>query len=284
MKNFDLVTGLNFLLEALYYDGFTTGNKILFDYLPTYPRKFKANMAGVIKVFEYCAKTFLYSTRNTKLTISFKLTNYTKEMVYFRVNFKIDQKLDRLNENYLKIARTAASELKVSMLIARDEITLDFGMGLTQNSVEPLGLKSEDIKKYKAVIAYSDDDGFKILTNQLKNIGIDVKPKHDFAVLKMHIEDKIYRPNLVFLYKKIIDNRVEFEQILEYKKLKGFSIIAICDNDDFLDDKIKNDVIVLRQPYTYDVLCAVLNMAYMMQTNAENMGGGSRNYVLKMLR
>lgn len=282
MKEIDLVTKFNFLLEGLYYDGLNTSNKIIFDYSTAYPRKFILKDSSILKIIEYCTKIFLYSTKNTKILISFQLTNYDTSMVYFRIFIRVNKNLDNLNRKYISMANELSKKHSINTIIKKDEIAIDIKIQLSPNIKENnIKLKNNDIKKYKAVVAYNDLDSFEILSSQLKAIGIEIKPKNDYQTLIKHLKDGIYKPNIIFLHKKIVDNKQDFDEILKLKKVKKFHIVVICDNDSYIDDVIKKEITILRQPYTYDTLCSILNSAHSSKINTEDKscllgGGGAR--------
>ncbi|AQW81528.1 hypothetical protein [Campylobacter pinnipediorum] len=268
MKEFDLVSGLNFLLETLYYDAISTNNKILFDYDLSYPRVFVGEKERLIKTLEYSAKSLLYANTQSQIIISFKLTNYDRNRVFFRITINLNENnqsnntLDKKNIQYLN-KWIKYSDYEV--IINNNKIILDIKLTLgskRDSFYEFFHLNShfEKSKKYHTLVAYENKDGFNILKNQLLSMDINIIQKNDYETFMKHMKDAIYKPNLIFLYQDFLTKKNIFEEIYKIQKIKNFSIIIICDNENKIDKKITKDSIILRQPYTYDSLIAILNL------------------------
>ncbi|CAD7286804.1 hypothetical protein LMG7974_00092 [Campylobacter majalis] len=261
---FSLVNRLNYLLEAIYYDAFATKNIVLFEYDPTYPRVFMNDVGGIISSLENAIKAHLYATNNNKILVKFKLTNYNAEHVFFRIFFDAQNDIQSLDDRYITELQKIVKKNNYQIIMVDDaKIHINVAMQLNKTAKEhKIQLKNNYIKKSHAVIAYDDRDGFEILYKQLKHIGIEVKQKHDYANLKAHLSDAIYCPDIIFIQNSYLENQQEFAEILNLQKFRKFQIIVIYDKDEKTQNNIKIHTIALRQPYTYDILIAVLNLAY----------------------
>lgn len=273
MKYIDFVEKLNLLLEALYFDAIDSGNSVVFEYDPSYPRVYAIDAHNIIKSIEYTTKSYLKILKNARVHINFKLTNYNSDTLFFSVFFRSNIEIAGTHdEELLGLAKQHAKDAG-SKLIVIDKTTMVLSTYaiLDKNSKNNITLKNPKINSYYAVIAYEDNEAFEILRKILKFIGIKTGSRNDYENFKKHINDGIYHPSIVFLHKKYLKNEQNIKDILLSKATKNFSIVIICDDCDALDERLQNEVIVVRQPYTYDSIIAALNLAY-----EQKMGGGRR--------
>ncbi|QKF61016.1 hypothetical protein [Campylobacter curvus] len=270
-QNIDFLELMNFFLDAIYKDAKESSNAVIFDYDPSYPRRYDIDATNTIKAIENLTKIFLYSQTKAKILIGFKLVNYSSSQIHFNVTIRCDKTPSQTDERLLNKAKECALAAEASIEIPKgNEFLLQIKATLAGNfrGKNSLELQNEVIKKYSAVIAYENEAGFHILSNQLKFVGINVRSTSDYQSLKRHVTDAIFKPDIVFISKAFLNDEAEFEELLKFKKLKNFCIVAICEDDENFD-KNAGEVIILRQPYTYDVLRAVLDMCYAVKLGAK---------------
>lgn len=257
--NVDILDRINLLLEALYEDAKASKNIILFDYDMAYPRIFQTDVLPLIKACEFLVKYMLSNQSSSRILFEFKLTNYAREHVVFDINITPSKPLQpNYDDKYLNLAKRqiklANMELKLNQAGANMAIKL---LSSKIPPHQPLQIINSGIlKKYHALISYPDLKGFEILKNQLEYLGINVRPSNDYLSAYAHIINPIYMPNLVFIHKSDIMSEHDKNEILKAKKLKGFSVIIICENDSNLSGF--DDFLILNQPYTYDMLYAII--------------------------
>ncbi|MBR8464906.1 hypothetical protein KDE13_00835 [Campylobacter sp. faydin G-140] len=279
MKSINFIERLNLFLEAIYYDAKANENTLLFEYDPTYPETYELDASNVIKVIENISKMFIYSQHNAKILISFKLVSYGDNILFFNVTISSNKPFEHKNEELLNKALEYAKIADISVINDKDDkIILEIKARSVSNAnfKNKLSLKDQNTKKYNAIIAYEDEVGFKILYNQLKFIGINVRPSSNYESLKRHVTDGIYKPDLIFVQKKFLDDIDKAKNLLEFKKLKNFIIVAICEGDENFSQELKKQIIILRQPYTYYILNTIFTK--FIKTNN---GGGDGKIVLK---
>lgn len=261
----DLLERINLLLEGIFRDAKNTGNVVIFDYDFSYPRVFENDPHHIIKALEYMAKFLLFNQKNSRILMSFKLTNYSTDFVIFDMILTPSKPIESgFDEKYLNLARKDMSRLYSKIDILKDRIKTSVKLK-NAKSISHLShtvLNLEKFKKYHAVISYPDDKGFEILHRQLTQLGINVRPTSDFLNAYTHIINPIYTPNLVFIHKDDIISSKDKAEILRAKSIKNFGIVIICEKDDVLYEEDENDFMVLRQPYTYDILTAILTFTY----------------------
>ncbi|MBE3022347.1 hypothetical protein [Campylobacter sp. 7477a] len=265
LKEIDFIERINLFLETIYYDGERHANTILFEYDPSYPRVYKIDASNTIKCIENLTKIFLFFQSECEILIKFKLANYNTNRILFNILISSSERLKEFDQELLNAAKEYGD--KAGIIIRQDKngnFILDIEVELASDAqpTKSLDINNQAIKNYNAIIAYDNKNGFKILSNQLKFIGINVKPSSDYESLKQHITDAIYNPDLAFVQKVFLEDEQNLNELLKFKKMKHFCIVAICETDEIFKPEIKQELIILREPYSYDILRAVLDMCY----------------------
>ncbi|WP_169752248.1 hypothetical protein [Campylobacter mucosalis] len=266
MKEIDLVERLNLLLDALYYDAVESENILLFSYSPAYPRRYVLNADAIIKTLELVSKIYLSSLHRAEILIDFRLTNYDTKQVFFMISFISDKYTTAIDEYLIKQALQSAKEYDARISIDKNAITIDIKAIFVKNQpISNINFINSAISSYHALIAYDCKDGFDILSSYLKFMGIKVNPKNDYEIIRRHIEDAIYFPAVIFIHKDILTRPGEFETLMRYKRVKKYSIVAICDGASDLPVYMEDEVIILKTPFTYDTIVGILNVCYVRQ-------------------
>ena len=255
----DFLEQLNFFLEALGLDARKSGNVLVFEYDPSYPRIYEIDAANVIKTIEYAAKIFLFSQSGARILVRFRVANYNSKNVNFDVIISSNKPLQAVDENFGAKMRSYAKTARADVKIQEDKILIKISGILPDAGIENrLTIKSGFLKKYNALIAYNDETAFEILSKQLKFIGMNVRPKSDVKIFREHVINGIYKPDIVFLQKDFLTDEAAFSELLKFQKRKRFCVVIICEDANparFWDKSF----VKLAQPYTYDVLRAAIN-------------------------
>lgn len=258
----DLIERLNLLLEGLGQDAKNSGNVILFDYDMSYPRAFSTNPIFVIKAIEYLSKYLLFNQRQSRILIEFELSTFTTQNVVFNIILAPSRQIsESFDKKYLNLARKEIANIESELVIKQNEILLSVRLACsktpTKQAYEFIPLAQ--LKRYHALISYPDTKGFEILRAQLEFLGINVRPSSDFLSAYTHIINPIYIPNIVFIYKDDIISARDRAEIIHAMKIKNFSVVVICEDG---AQSFEKDFITLQQPYTYDTIYAILNIAH----------------------
>lgn len=259
----DLLDRLSLLLEGLYEDAKQTKNIILFDYALTYPRVFQTDVLPIIKSCEYLNKYLLFNQSSSRILFEFKLTNYARDHVVFDINLSSSKQIEEgYDDKYLNLAKRQIKLAGIELKLNKNGANMSVKLYTTKEPPKQIlpNISQSVIKKYHALISYPDLKGFEILKSQLEYLGVNVRPTNDYLSAFEHIINPIYTPNLVFIHKNDILSEQDKKDILKAKKIKGFNVIIICENDINLNNF--DEFLILNQPYTYDMLYALITVSY----------------------
>lgn len=260
----DILYRMGLLLEGLFEDAKQSKNTILFNYDLSYPRVFTTDMLPILKACEYLNKYLLFNQENCRILFEFHLTNYTRDHVLFDIILSPSNPIQSsFDDKYLNLAKRQLKSNGLELKISKEGITISTKLNMQNKARREnfMPVPENVLKKYHALISYPDIKGFEILKNQLEYLGINVRPTNDYLSAHAHISNPIYTPNLVFINKDDIMSEQDKKDIIKAQKIKGFSIIIICENDTNI--KGLDDFIILRQPYTYDTLYAIIAESYL---------------------
>ncbi|MFL1706423.1 hypothetical protein ACHJH3_05405 [Campylobacter sp. MOP7] len=176
----------------------------------------------------------------------------------------IHVKMNKESRKFLNLARKLAvqnrSDIKFDFDTANSiKISTNITMQLSDTKSNTLdNVKINKNNNIKALIAENNSHAFKILKKDLELIGVEVKPSGDWRIIKRHIEDVIFNPDIVFIQSAII-NTAAFKEIESFFVDKNIAMVIIKNNkyQYKLDSKIY--IQYLPQPYTPDVLINILN-------------------------
>ncbi|BCX79670.1 hypothetical protein [Campylobacter sp. 19-13652] len=259
----DLLDRISLLLEGLYEDAKQTKNIILFDYALTYPRVFETDVMPIVKACEYLNKYLLFNQSSSRVLFEFRLTNYARDHVVFDINLTSSKQIESsYDDKYLNLAKRQIKLAGIELKLAENTINMSIKLATSKEPPRQSlpSINQSILKKYHAIISYPDIKGFDILKSQLEHLGINVRPTNDYLSAFEHIINPIYTPNLVFIHKNDILSEQDKKEILKAKKTKGFSVIIICEND--VNLKGFDEFFILNQPYTYDMLYAIISVSY----------------------
>ena len=124
--------------------------------------------------------------------------------------------------------------------------------------------KIKNPKNFSALIAEPNPHSFNIIKKDLEFIGIDVKPSNEWGIVKRHIEDMIFRHNVVFIEESLLREIDDALSKLLIEKNIALVVLKTTNNPVNLDPKIR--VWTLIQPYLSDSLVRILNEAYEFKT------------------
>lgn len=277
----DILESMFFLMNSLNEDSKKNNNTVLLDYNMNYPRTFDADFSNVVKLIDALTQTMLLNLSNSTIIIKFLLSNYSKRQIKFTISvwannsfytdsisksmihttmtpksrkfFRLAQEISNKNGSAVSFQYESKGYLKASA-----DISLDLSDAKT-DTLE--GLKIEYPKNFTVLIAEKNQYSFDILKKELEFMNIDVKPTSDLNIIKRHIEDNIFRPDMVFMQADIIDD-TNLKDIESYLINKKICLVIIKNNHDGL--KINPNIYVqyLSQPYTPDTLICIINNAY----------------------
>ena len=271
----DIAGGLLFLVSSLNEDAQTKGNYVLLDYDIAYPRLFYADIETLTKLIDAIAQIFLLNVSNSTVTIKFLLSNYYKSNIRFTISVHCDRAIFTY-KNTPQININAQSRKFYETAMARAEqngssIRFEFDHGVRVSTEISLCLcgdkldlmksfKIKNPKNFSALVAEPNLYAFNILKKDLEFIGIDVKPSGDWSIIKRHIEDMIFRPNVVFIDESLLREIDGALSTLLIEKKIALVVLKTTNAVVNLNPKIR--VWTLDQPYLSDTLVHILNEAY----------------------
>ncbi len=124
--------------------------------------------------------------------------------------------------------------------------------------------KIKNPKNFSALVAEPNPHSFNIIKKDLEFIGIDVKPSNEWSIVKRHIEDMIFRPNVVFIEESLLREIDGALSTLLIEKKIALVVLKTTNAAVNLNPKIR--VWTLVQPYLSDTLVRILNEAYEFET------------------
>lgn len=273
----DIAGGLVFLASSLNEDAAKNRNRVIFDYDIAYPRIFYADIDALAKLIDALAQIFLKSVSDSTVTIKFLLSNYYKDNVKFTIsaasktNFFVNKNPCAIHINMSKKSRKF---YRLAQALARkngSDIWFEFGNTVrisTEISLKISSRKLDTVKNIKiknpknfiALIAHPDASAFYALKKYLDFIGIDVKPCREWDVVKRHVRDMIFRPDVVFIDESLLQSIDESLQNDIAEKKIALVVLKNTSAQTSLNPKIR--VLSLPQLYLPDMLVCVLNEAY----------------------
>lgn len=275
----DIAGGLLFLVSSLNEDAQKKGNYVLLDYDIAYPRLFYADIATLTKLIDSIAQIFLLNVSNSTVTIKFLLSNYYKSNIRFAISVHCDRAFftykntPRININaksrkFYEIAKTIAKQNNSSIRFEFDHgvrICTYISLHICDDKIDLIkSLKIKNPKKISALVAEPNLYAFNILKKDLEFIGIDVKPSGDWSIIKRHIEDMIFHPNIVFIKESLLSEINDALVAILIEKKIALVVLKTTNSAVNLNPKIR--VWTLDQPYLSDTLVHILNEAYEFET------------------
>lgn len=274
----DLVSYMFFLTSSLNEDAKKSKNYLLLDYNISYPRVFKTDASHIIKLTDALAQIMLLNLSNSTIIIKFLLSSYKKNQIKFTIsvwankNFAKECKkvenihicMSEKSREFYRFAKKLASqndsEIRFDFETQESiKISTDITLELSETKVDILKkLKIRMDNKFTALIAESNPYAFSILKNDLEFMGIDVKPTSDWDIIKRHVEDTIFSPNIIFVQAKLLKS-VDIEEIKPSLVEKNIPLVIIQNDDRCIKIDPKIYVEYLTQPYTSDALISILN-------------------------
>ncbi len=275
----DIAGGLLFLASSLNEDAQKNTNYVLLDYDIAYPRLFYADIAALAKLIDAMAQIFLLNVSNSTVTIKFLLSNYYKNNIKFTLSIHCDhdfftsKSTPRVNMNaqsrkFYEMAIALAEQNGSSIRFEFDHgvrISTEISLRLCDDKLDLMqSFKIKNPKNFSALIAEPNPHSFNIIKKDLEFIGIDVKPSNEWSIVKRHIEDMIFRPNVVFIEESLLREIDDALATLLIEKKIALVVLKTTNDPVNLDQKIR--VWTLVQPYLSDTLVCILNEAYEFET------------------
>ena len=275
----DIAGGLLFLVSSLNEDAQKKGNYVLLDYDIAYPRLFYADIAALAKLIDAMAQIFLLNVSNSTVTIKFLLSNYYKNNIKFTLSVHCDhdfftvKSTPRVNMNaqsrkYYETAMALAEQNGSSIRFEFDHgvrISTEISLRLCGDKLDLMqSFKIKNPKNFSALVAEPNPYSFNIIKKDLEFIGIDVKPSNEWSIVKRHIEDMIFRPNVVFIEESLLR---EIDDALATLLIeKKIALVVLKTTNAAVNLNLKIRVWTLVQPYLSDTLVRILNEAYEFET------------------
>lgn len=271
----DIAGGLLFLVSSLNEDAQKKGNYVLLDYDIAYPRLFYADIAALAKLIDAMAQIFLLNVSNSTVTIKFLLSNYYKSNIRFAISVHCDRDFftskstPRVNMNtqsrkYYETAVALAEQNGSTIRFEFDHgvrISTEISLRLCDDKLDLMqSFKIKNPKNFSALVAEPNPYSFNIIKKDLEFIGIDVKPSNEWSIVKRHIEDMIFRPNVVFIEESLLREIDDALSTLLIEKKIALVVLKTTNAAVNLNPKIR--VWTLDQPYLSDTLVRILNEAY----------------------
>ena len=271
----DIAGGLLFLVSSLNEDAQKKGNYVLLDYDIAYPRLFYADIAALAKLIDAMAQIFLLNVSNSTVTIKFLLSNYYKSNIRFAISVHCDRDFftskstPRVNMNtqsrkYYETAVALAEQNGSTIRFEFDHgvrISTEISLRLCDDKLDLMqSFKIKNPKNFSALVAEPNPYSFNIIKKDLEFIGIDVKPSNEWSIVKRHIEDMIFRPNVVFIEESLLREIDDALATLLIEKKIALVVLKTTNAAVNLNPKIR--VWTLDQPYLSDTLVRILNEAY----------------------
>ncbi|QCD52896.1 hypothetical protein [Campylobacter sp. RM16192] len=282
----DIFDSMFFLMNSLNEDSKKNNNTVLLDYNMNYPKTFNADFSDLVKLTDALTQIMLLNLSNSTIIIKFLLSNYSKKHINFTISVWADNSFytDTINKNMIHTTMTPISRkfFRLAEEIANKNdsavsfqyeskgyikvsANISFELSTSKNNILK-ELKVEDPKNFTVLIAEKNKYAFDILKNELEFIGIDVKPTSNLEIIKRHIEDNIFKPDIVFVQADIIKdiNITEIENALINKKI---CLVIIKNNHDEFEINPNIYVQYMSQPYTPNILMCIINNAYKYYSN-----------------
>ena len=271
----DIAGGLLFLVSSLNEDAQKNTNYVLLDYDIAYPRLFYADIAALAKLIDAMAQTFLLNVSNSTVTIKFLLSNYYKNNIKFTLSVYCDhdfftsKSTPRVNMNaqsrkYYETAMALAEQNGSSIRFEFDHgarISTEISLRLCDDKLDLMqSFKIKNPKNFSVLVAEPNPYSFNIIKKDLEFIGIDVKPCREWDVVKRHVRDMIFRPDVVFIDESLLQSIDESLQNDIAEKKIALVVLKNTSAQTSLNPKIR--ALSLPQPYLPDMLVCVLNEAY----------------------
>ncbi|PPB53773.1 hypothetical protein [Campylobacter hyointestinalis] len=276
----DIVQELSFYFQMLHKINATNNNTVVFDYDIRYFRNYMADYHTILYMIHGIVEFLTNSTKNSTIAIVFKHIEEIEGKIKFSVSIKlhgdftghgnmIRMSIAGTNKNiYYKKLSLACYRAKIlgtniKYTSNKSESEFVFELNLTPTKEIPRYHFQNTDKQTTAIIAEDNKNSYNILRSQLEYYGVKIEPNSSWSIIKRHITDTIFRPNIVFIQAKIIKKLPiqELNMLKEYKERKNISVVIISNNENFdkIQENIKFDTYTLKQPYTSDTLLAILN-------------------------
>ncbi|OCR88683.1 hypothetical protein CFT13S00388_00225 [Campylobacter fetus subsp. testudinum] len=285
----DIVERLELFFKILHIKAAKNNNVVVFNYDPKQHRYFSADFKIISYAVHMLNQFVINIISNSSIILTIKNTNITNRI--YKVTLKANANILEMDDNIKDALKGKTKNINYKKLVIASNIAKLLGSKLRYQSkssefefsfnllLTPLQQdnKHKFINEYKneinALIAEDDINSFHTLTAGLRHYDIKIKPNYTWEIVKKHITDTIFRPELVFIQAKIIKklSKNDINILKEHKERKNITFIILSNNASYDDvNKVLDfETFTLKQPYTQDALLAVLNRSQQVV-----MGGG----------
>ena len=286
-KNIDILRQIYLLTLSLNEDGRRTNNCIILDYPNNYPRIFNIYAPMLISLIDSLTQIILLNIKNSTVIIKFLLINYHETHIKFNISVWSDKNFLRhensINKIYTSLNQKSRTYLNIAQKIAfENDSYIRFESGKELKISTDIRLDIADQKRninkqfliknpHKMQVLIADENKYavELLSLYLKNLGIIAKPTSDWNSAKRHIEDLIFKPNIIFISDNLLQD-IDLNEIAIHILQKSICIVIIQRKG---LKQIQNNAIFtqyLTQPFLPEILVKILNNCNKYQ----NSGGG----------
>ncbi|MBP5778892.1 MAG: hypothetical protein J6W17_02930, partial [Campylobacter sp.] len=122
---------------------------------------------------------------------------------------------------------------------------------------------------YNVLICENNEEIFNDLTLFFAQIGCAVSPNSSWQNIKKHLDDFIYKPDIVLIEAEVLKNAKEVEYLNSIQKnKKAYFAFILRNSDEFkLVKKLDFNTFKIKMPYLYDDLYALCEVVAKAKQN-----------------
>ena len=278
----DIFELLKLQSEILFEECARFDNTIFINYPKELPRIYDNSAVSSLQILNLICKFFAFEFQKTTIKVDFSSLRVTDNKILLSISIKSDKflsqnrilaiknffdgKQDFDNANLIKAKKIAdKSGNFLHFDTADDKITINFNSNLVfYRSSRFSFLKNK--YHYNVLICENNEAIFNDLSLFFAQINCSVGPNSSWLNIKKHLDDFIYKPDIVLIEAEILKNQNELEYLNSIQKNKNayFAFILRNSNDLKLMKKLNFNAFKIKMPYLYDdlyALCEVVTKA-----------------------
>ena len=278
----DLFELLKLQSEILFEECARFDNTIFINYSKNLPRIYDNSATGVLQTINHICKFFAFEFQKTTISVDFSSLRVSENKILLHIvissdkflsqsrilaikNF-LDNKQNFDDINLIK-AKESAEEIGTFLHFEAEnnKITIDFSSNLVFYKSNRFGFIKNKYA-YNILICENNATIFDDLTLLFAQMGCAVAPNPTWANIKKHLDDFIYKPDIVFIGAEILRNQKDVEYLNNIQKHKKAFFVFILRNKSDLKfvKRINFNAFKLKMPYLYDdiyALCEIISRA-----------------------
>jgi len=278
----DLFELLKLQSEILFEECARFDNTIFVNFSKSLPRIYDNSVSGVLQTVNHICKFFAFEFQKTTISINFSSLRISENKILLHISINSDKFLsqsrilsiknfldNKQNFDDINLIKAKESAEKIGAFLHfeadNNKIAIDFSSNLVFYKSNRFGFIKNKYD-YNILICENNANIFDDLTLLFAQMGCAVAPNSTWANIKKHLDDFIYKPDIVFISAEILRNQKDVEYLNNIQKhKKAFFVFILRNKSDFkFMKRINFNAFKLKMPYLYDdiyALCEIISRA-----------------------